>query len=125
MEIMIFCIVIFHSSRHIKVSKSPKWRFCLTNNFLTCSKNSFSSISMIFGNPWLSNISSTEFLSFFFLPKVTPFHRSILRNGSTVPPFHQTSTYYLLVPRISTWSNLAQSHLGAIRSTMLPLAPCW
>ena len=51
------------------------------------------------------------FVSFFFLPEVTPFRRSIVPNGSTVPPFHRTGTCYLLVPRISTWSNLAQSHL--------------
>ena len=54
------------------------------------------------------------FYPFLFLP-----------SRGTVPPFHRTGTYYLQVPRISTWSNLAQSHLGAIRSTMLPLAPCW
>ena len=34
-------------------------------------------------------------------------------------------TCYLQVPRIPTWSDLARSHLGALRSTMLPLAPRW
>ena len=34
-------------------------------------------------------------------------------------------TCYLQVPRIPTWSDLMRSHLGAIRSTMLPLAPRW
>ncbi len=34
-------------------------------------------------------------------------------------------TCYLQVPRIPTWSDLARSHLGAIRSTMLPLTPRW
>ena len=52
------------------------------------------------------------FYPFLFLPSrghtVPPFHCS--ENPSTVPPFHQTGTCYLLVPRISTWSNLAQSH---------------
>ncbi len=62
-------------------------------------------------------------LSLFLLPEVTLFRRPIVPNGSTVPPFHRTGTCYLQVQRISTWSNLARSHL--IRSTMLPLAPCW
>jgi hypothetical protein len=58
-------------------------------------------------------------------PEVTPFRRSIVPNGSTVPPFRRTGTCYLQVPQIPTWSDLARSHLGAIRSTMLPLAPRW
>ena len=65
------------------------------------------------------------YLFSFFTPSrghtVPPFHRS----KQSILPFHRTSTCYLQVPRISTWSNRAQSHLGAIRSTMLPLAPCW
>jgi hypothetical protein len=58
-------------------------------------------------------------------PEVTPFHRSTVPNGYTVPPFRRTGTCYLQVSRIPTWSDLARSHLGAIRSTMLPLAPRW
>ena len=38
---------------------------------------------------------------------------------------HANPTCYLQVPRIPTWSDLVRSHLGAIRSTMLPLAPRW
>jgi hypothetical protein len=50
--------------------------------------------------------------SFFFLPEVTPFRCSIVPNGSTILPFHRTGTCYLQVPRISTWSNVAQLHLS-------------
>jgi hypothetical protein len=58
-------------------------------------------------------------------PEVTTFHRSTVPNGYTVPPFRRTGTCYLQVPRIPTWSDLMRSHLGAIRSNILPLAPRW
>ena len=46
--------------------------------------------------------------------------------ASAVPTTRNSSdTCYLQVPRIPTWSDLMRSHLGAIRSTILPLAPRW
>ena len=36
-------------------------------------------------------------------------------------PHANPHTYYSQVPRIPTWSDLARSHLGAIRSNMLPI----
>jgi hypothetical protein len=47
---------------------------------------------------------------------------------STVPMAGEhgnTRTCYSQVPRIPTWDDQARSHLGAIRSTLLPLAPRW
>jgi hypothetical protein len=36
---------------------------------------------------------------------------------------HQDDTCYLQVPRIPTWRDLARSHLGALRRSILPIAP--
>ena len=32
---------------------------------------------------------------------------------------------YSQVPRVSTWSDLTRSHLGVLRSSILPIAPRW
>ena len=40
-------------------------------------------------------------------------------------PHVNPHTCYSQFPRIPMWSDLTRSHLGAIRSTMLPLAPSW
>ena len=54
------------------------------------------------------------FYPFLCLPSrghtVPPFHRSERFHRSTIPPDRYIPVTYLLVPRISTWSNLAQSH---------------
>jgi hypothetical protein len=54
------------------------------------------------------------------LPRVPLLQSTVLSLAHVNP-----STCYLQVPRIPTWSDHARSHLGAIRSTMLPLAPRW
>ena len=66
------------------------------------------------------------FYPFLFLPSrghtVPPFHRSERFHRSTIPP----DRYLLLTG--PTDFHVEQSStitLGAIRSTMLPLAPCW
>jgi hypothetical protein len=44
---------------------------------------------------------------------------------SCAAPLGNHHTCYLQVSRIPTWSDLARSHLGALRSSILPLAPRW
>jgi hypothetical protein len=57
------------------------------------------------------------------LPRAPRLQSSLLMTCES--PQEVTETCYLQVPRIPTWSDLARAHLGAIRSTMLPLAPRW
>ncbi len=52
------------------------------------------------------------------LPRIPLQQSTALSAGAT--PIVNPRTCYLQVPRIPTWSDLARSHLGAIR-----LAPCW
>ena len=59
-----------------------------------------------------------------YLNKV-PLPRAPLLQNTAALMTGNPGTCYLQVPRIPTWSDLARSHLGAIRSTMLPLAPRW
>ncbi len=54
------------------------------------------------------------------LPKVPLLQSTAALVTCAVP--HVNPTCYLQVPRIPTWSDLTRSYLGAIRSTMLPLA---
>ena len=44
---------------------------------------------------------------------------------SYAAPLGNHDTSYLRVSRIPTWSDLARSHLGALRSSILPIAPRW
>ncbi len=63
-----------------------------------------------------------------YLRKV-PLPRIPLRQSTALmtcaSPLGNHGTCYLQVPRIPTWSDLARSHLGALGSSILPLAPCW
>ena len=59
-----------------------------------------------------------------YLNKV-PLPRAPLIQSTAALMTGNPATCYLQVPRIPTWSDLARSHIGAIRSTMLPLAPRW
>jgi hypothetical protein len=44
---------------------------------------------------------------------------------SCAAPLGNQHTCYLQVSRIPTWSDLTRSHLGALRSSILPLALRW
>jgi hypothetical protein len=55
------------------------------------------------------------------LPRIPVLQSTVLMAGER----SNTRTCYLQVPRIPTWGDQARSHLGAIRSTLLPLAPRW
>jgi hypothetical protein len=57
------------------------------------------------------------------LPRIPLQQSTALSAGQT--PLVNPRTCYLQVPRIPTWSDLTRSHLGALRSSILPLAPCW
>jgi hypothetical protein len=63
-----------------------------------------------------------------YLRKV-PLPRIPLRQStaltSCADPLDNPGTCYLKVPRIPTWSDLTRSHLGALRSSILPIAPRW
>ncbi len=57
------------------------------------------------------------------LPRVPRLQSSVLMTWeSHTKPI---DTCYFQVPRIPTWSDLVRAQVGAIRSTMLPLAPRW
>jgi len=57
------------------------------------------------------------------LPRIPLQQSTALSAGET--PLVNPRTCYLQVPRIPTWSDLTRSHLGALRSSILPVAPCW
>ena len=57
------------------------------------------------------------------LPRAPRLQSSLLMTCES--PKETLDTCYLQVPRIPTWSDQVRSQLGVIRSTMLPLAPCW
>ena len=57
------------------------------------------------------------------LPRIPLQQSTALAAGET--PRVNPRTCYLQVPRIPTWSDLTRSHLGALRSSILPLAPRW
>ena len=59
-----------------------------------------------------------------YLNKV-PFPRAPRLQSTVALMTGNPDTCYSQVPRIPTWSDLTRSHLGAFRSTMLPLAPRW
>ncbi len=53
------------------------------------------------------------------LPRVPVLQSTVPKSGGN------TRTCYLQVSRIPTWSDQARSHLGAMKSTLLPLAQRW
>jgi hypothetical protein len=57
------------------------------------------------------------------LPRAPLLQSSFLMTSES--PRETIDTCYLQVQRIPTWSDLVRSLLGAIRSTILPLAPRW
>ncbi len=57
------------------------------------------------------------------LPCIPLQQSTALTAGAT--PLVNPRTCYLQVPRIPTWSDLTRSHLNALRSSILPVAPCW
>ena len=57
------------------------------------------------------------------LPRIPLQQSTALTAGAA--PLVNPGTCYLQVPRIPTWSDLTRSHLGALRSSILPVAPCW
>jgi hypothetical protein len=59
-----------------------------------------------------------------YLNKV-PLPRAPLRQSTAALMTGNPDTCYSQVPQIPTWSDLMRSHLGAIRSKILPLAPRW
>ena len=50
---------------------------------------------------------------------------SIDQINSTRSNIGFTEAAYSQVPRVPTWSDLTRSHLGVLRSSILPIAPRW
>ncbi len=72
---------------------------------------------------WCVGTQDGGYLNKVPLPRA-PLLQSTALMTCAIPQVNQ-HTYYLQVPRIPTWSDLARSHLGANRSNILHLAPPW